>query len=131
MVKDSDSGKMVAPRPSFEADAHAGPITTISRSPFMSDVVLTVGGWSFAVWKETENTDIAKEPLLHISSNDKKYTAGAWSPTRPSIIFVGTNEGNVEVWDVLEKTHEQSVVQNISTGNFRFLTTYQKSLNFQ
>ena len=50
------------------------------------------------------------------SSNDKKYTAGAWSPTRPSIIFLGTHEGNVEVWDLLEKTHEASVIQNISTG---------------
>ena len=53
---------------------------------------------------------------LIFSSNDKKYTAGAWSPTRPSIIFLGTNEGNVEVWDLLEKTHEASVIQNISTG---------------
>ena len=52
----------------------------------------------------------------NFSSNDKKYTAGAWSPTRPSIIFLGTHEGNVEVWDLLEKTHEASVIQNISTG---------------
>ena len=63
----------------------------------------------------------SKNALLmsHFSSNDKKYTAGAWSPTRPSIIFLGTHEGNVEVWDLLEKTHEASVIQNISTGIVR------------
>ena len=58
---------------------------------------------------------------IYFSSNDKKYTAGAWSPTRPSIIFLGTHEGNVEVWDLLEKTHEASVIQNISTGIVRIL----------
>ena len=133
LVKDGDSGKLVAPRPNWQSDAHAGPITTVTRSPFFPDVVLTVGGWSFSIWKETENADVSSTPLLHVrfvseshvfyrylcynfSSNDKKYTAGAWSPTRPSIIFLGTHEGNVEVWDLLEKTHEASVIQNISTG---------------
>ena len=58
MVKDSDSGKMVAPRPAFESDAHAGPITTVARSPFFGDVVLTVGGWSFAVWKEMATSGV-------------------------------------------------------------------------
>ena len=54
---------------------------------------------------------LAKYLTLKISSNDKKYSAGAWSPTRPSIVFIGTNDGNIEVWDLLEKTHEPSVVQ--------------------
>ena len=96
----------------------------MERSPFFNDVLLTVGGWSFGVWKESSNSNISKNPLLHISSNDKKYTAGAWSPTRPSILFIGTNEGNVEVWDLLEKTHEPSVVQNISTAGITQLTPW-------
>lgn len=124
LVKDGDSGKLVAPRPNWQSDAHAGPITTVARSPFFPEVVLTVGGWSFSIWKETENSDVSSTPLLHVSSNDKKYTAGAWSPTRPSIIFLGTHEGNVEVWDLLEKTHEASVIQNISTARITQLTPW-------
>ena len=41
---------------------------------------------------------------------------GAWSPTRAGIFFVGTQEGNIEVWDLLEKTHEPSVCQNVTTA---------------
>ena len=71
--------------------------------------------------------------MSQFSSNDKKYTAGAWSPTRPSIIFLGTHEGNVEVWDLLEKTHEASVIQNISTGIVRdiFMKTLQAGETFE
>lgn len=29
-----------------------GPMSDLQRSPFFSDVVLSVGGWSFSVWKE-------------------------------------------------------------------------------
>ena len=66
LVKDGDSGKLVAPRPNWQTDAHAGPITTVARSPFFSDVLLTVGGWSFSIWKETENADVSSTPLLHV-----------------------------------------------------------------
>ena len=66
LVKDGDSGKLVAPRPNWQSDAHAGPITTVARSPFFPDVVLTVGGWSFSIWKETENADVSSTPLLHV-----------------------------------------------------------------
>ena len=71
LVKDGDSGKMVAPRPQWTANAHAGPIVSLVRSPICPDLVLSVGGWSFAIWKEDEDKEIAKEPLLMVSSNDK------------------------------------------------------------
>ena len=56
----------MAPTPDWTCDAHAGPITTVERSPFFNDVLLTVGGWSFSIWKESENADVSKQPLLHI-----------------------------------------------------------------
>ena len=116
LVKDGDSGKMVAPRPQWISNSHSGPVVSLTRSPFFDDVVLSVGGWSFAMWKEDADKEIAQQPLLMVSSNEKKYTAGAWSPSRPGIFFVGTQEGNIEVWDLLEKTHEPSVVQNVTTA---------------
>lgn len=54
--------------------------------------------------------------MINLQSNDKKYTAGEWSPTRPGLILMATDEGNIEVWDLLEKTHEPSVVQNVTTA---------------
>jgi len=115
LVKDGDSGKMVAPRPLWIGNHHSGPIASLARSPFFDDVVLSVGGWSFAIWKEGEK-DVGDQPLLAVHTNDKKYTAGVWSPSRPGIFFVGTQEGNIEVWDLLEKTHEPSVIQNVTTS---------------
>ena len=41
-----------APRPEQVWAAHDGPITTLQRSPFFRDIILTVGGWTFAIWKE-------------------------------------------------------------------------------
>lgn len=124
LVKDGDSGKMVAPRPQWTSNAHSGPVVSLMRSSFFNDVVLSVGGWSFAIWKEDAEKDIAQQPLLMVSSNEKKYTAGAWSPSRPGIFFVGTQEGNIEVWDLLEKTHEPSVVQNVTTARITELKPF-------
>jgi hypothetical protein len=38
---------------------HFGPISDIHRSPFFPDIILSVGGWSFHVWKEKINVLIA------------------------------------------------------------------------
>lgn len=31
---------------------HDGAVHTIQRSPFFNDIILTVGGWNVAIWKE-------------------------------------------------------------------------------
>ena len=42
----------VAQRPKYHFNHHSGPVLCLQRSPFFKDIVLSVGGWSFAVWKE-------------------------------------------------------------------------------
>ena len=37
---------------------HFGPISDLDRSPFFSDIILSVGGWSFNIWKEKVNVRI-------------------------------------------------------------------------
>ena len=41
-----------AMKPEQVLSAHDGPIATLHRSPFFKDIILTVGGWTFAIWKE-------------------------------------------------------------------------------
>lgn len=41
-------------------------------------------------------------------------TAGHWSPSRPGVFFIAKVDGSVEVWDLLDKTHEPSLVQSVS-----------------
>ena len=31
---------------------HDGAVHTVQRSPFYKDIILTVGGWNVAIWKE-------------------------------------------------------------------------------
>lgn len=31
---------------------HDGAVHTVQRSPFYKDIILTIGGWNLAIWKE-------------------------------------------------------------------------------
>lgn len=50
--KDVKTAKMQTSMPAFVAPQHDGPISYIARSPFMSEVILCVGGFSWSLWKE-------------------------------------------------------------------------------
>ena len=41
-----------APKPSYYHVLHDGPVTSLQRSPFLKEVVLSIGGWTWAIWKE-------------------------------------------------------------------------------
>ena len=53
-------------------------------------------------------------PLMQSPCSETRYTVGCWSLTRPAILFIGRADGSMEVWDLLEKSHEPSEVQNIT-----------------
>lgn len=38
--------------PAYYFNAHSGPISCVNRSPFFRDILLTVGGCTWALWKE-------------------------------------------------------------------------------
>lgn len=58
---------------------HNGAIISLQRSPFFDDVLLSVGDWSCALWKEGQH----ESPLFTSPHAPAPYTAGCWSPTRP------------------------------------------------
>ncbi|XP_023417057.1 dynein axonemal intermediate chain 3 isoform X2 [Cavia porcellus] len=103
MEKDPDTGRMMAKKPKSLYSVHDGPVHTVQRSPFYNDIILTVGGWNVAIWKEGVMTCCAA----------KRYTAGHWSLTRPGVFYIGREDGYIDVWDLLEKTHEPAQSQNI------------------
>ncbi|CAH2310444.1 WD repeat-containing 63 [Pelobates cultripes] len=112
MEKDGDTGKLISSKPLQAYSVHDGAVDTVQRSPFIQDIVLTVGGWSLAIWKEGVNSG----PILQSSCLQRRYTAAHWSLSRAGLFFVGTEDGNVDIWDLLEKTHEPCQTQNISTA---------------
>lgn len=109
-VKDQESGKLTAPRPDHYFTVHSGAITCLERSPFFKDIILSVGGWTFAIWKEA----IKSDALLKSASSVVLLTGGTWSPTRPGVFFIIKANGNLEVWDLMDRSHVPYLAQNVS-----------------
>jgi hypothetical protein len=86
---------------------HYGPCTALERSPFVPDVYLSVGDWSFNLWKDGVSTPLFVAPFAGVGPN-ARLTCGAWSPTRPGVIFIGRSDGGIDVWDLLDRSHEPS-----------------------
>ncbi|XP_071984574.1 dynein axonemal intermediate chain 3 [Engystomops pustulosus] len=117
MEKDGDTGRLISAKPSQRHVIHDGLVHTVQRSPFLKDFVLTVGGWNFAIWKE----GVTSGPILQSCCTQKRYTAAHWSLSRPGVFFIGKEDGNVDIWDLLEKTHEPSQTQNISAAAITYI----------
>eukprot|EP00891_Asterochloris_glomerata_P001605 jgi/Astpho2/1605/e_gw1.00028.2.1_t len=88
--------------------AHAGAVVTLQRSPFFDDILLSTGDWSWALWQEGRHDICLFQSLLAAA----QYTAGCWSPTRPGVLYLGRADGVLEVWDLLDRSHEPSMTAN-------------------
>ncbi|XP_017585458.1 PREDICTED: WD repeat-containing protein 63 isoform X2 [Corvus brachyrhynchos] len=97
---------------------HTETINTLQNSPFFKDIFLSIGGQKFAIWKE----GVTNGPILQSSCSAGRYTAGQWSLTRPGVFFIGRDNGNIDIWDLLKKTHEPSHFQNISKSIITFIS---------
>ncbi|NWZ48337.1 WDR63 protein, partial [Haliaeetus albicilla] len=119
MEIESDSAK-----PHTQKDTiHTETINTLQRSPFFKDIILSVGGRNFAIWKE----GVTNGPILQSSCSAGRNTAGHWSLTRPGVFFIGRDDGNIDIWDLLKKTHEPSHFQNISESMITFISPWTAS----
>ncbi|XP_073090319.1 dynein axonemal intermediate chain 3 isoform X1 [Manis javanica] len=120
--RDPETGRFMTKKPANLYTVHDGAVHTVQRSPFYKDIILTIGGWNMAIWKEGVMTG----PLLQSSCAPKRYTSGHWSLTRPGVFYIGREDGNIDIWDLLEKTHEPAQSQNICVS----MITYIKPRTF-
>ncbi|NXN38279.1 WDR63 protein, partial [Rhinoptilus africanus] len=118
MEMDSDPAKPVSQKHTQKHTIHTETINTLQRSPFFKDIVLSIGGRNFALWKEGVTTG----PILQSSCSAGRYTAGQWSLTRPGVFFIGRDDGIIDIWDLLKKTYEPSHFQNISESMITFIS---------
>ncbi|KFR03726.1 WD repeat-containing protein 63, partial [Opisthocomus hoazin] len=120
MEIDNDSAKPVSQKHTQKYSIHAEMINTLQRSPFFKEIVLSIGGRDFAIWKE----GVTNGPILQSSCSAGRYTVGQWSLTRPGVFFIGRDDGNIDIWDLLKKTHEPSHFQNISESMITFISPW-------
>merc|ERR1711998_111751 len=83
------------------APGHFGPCQSLQRSPFFPDIWLTVGDWRFSLWKEGVDQPIFSSPFQSC-----RVTCARWSPNRPSVVFVGREDGVMDIWDFSDRSHE-------------------------
>ncbi|KAM4773279.1 dynein axonemal intermediate chain 3 isoform 2-T4 [Cyanocitta cristata] len=118
MKIDTNSKKPVSQMHLQKYTLHTETINTLQNSPFFKDIFLSIGGQKFAIWKE----GVTNGPILQSSCSAGRYTAGQWSLTRPGVFFIGRDNGNIDIWDLLKKTYEPSHFQNISKSIITFIS---------
>jgi hypothetical protein len=66
-------------------------------------------------------------PVLQSCASPVRYTAGFWSPSRPAVFYIAKVDGSVDVWDILDKTHEPSLTQSVSSTPITTIFPYPVS----
>ena len=88
--------------------AHYGPTVAVERSPFFEDCVLTVGDWTFSLFMAA-----AQQPLVKSCFAPTYLTCGRFSPTRPGVIITARADGCLDVWDLVDRSHQPSLQHNV------------------
>ncbi|XP_034941227.1 WD repeat-containing protein 63-like [Chelonus insularis] len=87
---------------------HDGPVTHSVRSNYLDDIILTIGGKTFAIWREDFD-----EPVF-LRRCTVRYTACSWSNSRPTVLMLARVDGTVEIWDLIVKSNEACFTQSVS-----------------
>tara|TARA_B110000977_G_scaffold142359_1_gene180598 strand:+ start:4295 stop:4984 length:690 start_codon:yes stop_codon:yes gene_type:complete len=103
-------------------------VRSIARSPFFPDLVITVGASSFKLWREGQAFPIFSSPQL-----PAKLCGCAFSPTRPTVVFIAKDDGVVETWDLLDRSHEPYLATRVNStglGPIKFWTPQPGDAHF-
>jgi len=106
------------------AKDHPRPSVGLQQSPFFPDVLLSVGDWSFHIWKVGEEKPLFSSPL---SAN--YLTAGAWSPTRPAVLLLACADGHIMAWDFTDSSFRPSIELKATHAKITSMEFLQSSAN--
>lgn len=94
--------------------SHFSVANSIDRHPTFQDYFLSAGDWGVRIWKK--GTSASRPILISPYSDISSFvTCAKWSPTRPSVLYIGKSDGKLEVWDFLDKSYEASMIFTINT----------------
>lgn len=61
------------------------------------------------------STPSVQKPVYVSRSSEGYLTTGCWSPTRPAVLYIGLIDGTIEVWDLLDHSHQPSMTATVSS----------------
>lgn len=93
------------------AAIHDGPIVSVQRNPFMTDSFISIGGQIFALWH-----DEYKEGPIFWRRCKSLITDVQWSLDRPSVFFLISENGELEIWDLHSRIDVPSLAESLG-GN--------------
>lgn len=84
----------------YDSERNYRPTLALERSPFFDDLLLVVHDFNFCIWKTTlQEFD---HPIFKSANTFGSHnTGGAFSPSRPGVIFITKTDG-IDVWDFLD-----------------------------
>ena len=97
----------------YASEKEFRPTLALDRSPFYPNLLMTVHNFHFALWRTDMpdyNEPIFRSPMTFGAHN----TCGAFSPTRPGVIFITKTTG-FDVWDFLDQSNKPSLTFNFAT----------------
>ena len=91
----------------YESERNSRPVLALERSPFYEDLLLTIHDFHFAIWNISL---LEREEPIFRSANTRgsQNTCGAFSPTRPGVIFITKNNG-IDIWDFYDQSNKPSI----------------------
>ncbi len=89
---------------------HFRPCVSLQQSPFFKDIFLSVGDWSFNIWKQGVSSPIFSSPF-----STSYFTGGLWSPSRPGVIVLCKVDGGVDIWDLVDQSHAPSMTAPVAS----------------
>ncbi|XP_046653741.1 dynein intermediate chain 3, ciliary-like [Daphnia pulicaria] len=114
--------RTTAERIMCQYEAHLGPVHGLHRHPQLPKIFLTVGDWTTNVWTE----DIRDSPILTLKNQNVQLLAGAWSYTRPSVIFTAATDGALYLWDILAQRLNPTLCTQVSDSPLLSLSTQEQ-----
>ncbi|XP_034036690.1 WD repeat-containing protein 63 [Thalassophryne amazonica] len=124
-LEKDDSGQLLSPKPLQCSPIHHWLVNSVQRSPFFKDIILTAGGWNFAIWKE----GVMNGPIMQSMNSEQLSTVGCWSLSRPAVFFIGKKDGSIEMWNLLESMSDPSHIHpHVTNGTITSIKPWAVSV---
>jgi WD40 repeat protein len=105
----------------YDSERSWRPILAVERSPFYDDLVLTVHDFHFCIWRTSLSYPENLAPIFKSANSFGSHnTCGAFSPTRPGVIFI-TRTDAIDVWDFYDQSHKPSITLPLATSSITYL----------